>query len=95
MREFTVMDRIMISLTLFSGLLIMGLQVLGILGVPNTEKSVDFIMPMFIGLVLFTATRVSAVEERRQRRGYEERIETLLKRIATPSTSKRRSSRYT
>ena len=83
----------MFALTLFSGLLIMFLQVLGLYGFP-TEDSVGFIMTMFIGLVIFTATRLSAVEERKQRREYEASIETLLKRIAAhPKATGRRSSR--
>ena len=49
---------------------------------PGNVAAVSIVLPIFIALTIYVATRISAVEERKQRSEYEKRIEALLKQIA-------------
>ena len=101
MKEWAFADKIMFPLALFTGLSLLVLKLLvffncAFINIVQAEKSIDFISSYLIAMMIYCAMRLSAIEERKQRREYEASIETLLKRIAAhPKATGRRSSRRT
>ena len=89
MSEYTFADRLLAYLAVSTGGVAVVVHLLALFGViePGTAAyALPIIFPILLALMIFSATRYSAVEERKQRREYEERIEALLKRIADNSS---------
>ena len=85
MSEYSLGDRLMFSLAVFAGAVTVGVALFGVIEPGAYAQFLPIIFPIFIALMIFSATRYSAVEERKKRREYEERVEALLKRIADNS----------
>ena len=82
MSEYNSVEWLLAFLALFAGVALLILQWPANSGDAMAQRSFSIVLPIFIALVILVATRYSAVEERKQRKEYEERIEALLKQIA-------------
>ena len=85
MSEYSYVDRLLAFLAVSIGGLAVAVNLLGLFGFIEpgfAAYALATTLPIFVALMIFSATRYSAVEERKQGREYEERIEALLKRIA-------------
>ena len=82
MSDYTFAEKMFFLAAVFSGGLLVVKQLLNLSGLMEDRSTDIFLLALFIPLTIYVATRVSAVEERKQRKEYEERIEALLKQIA-------------